>query len=97
MRQLDEAFHRPATKDRAEASLQRLAISLFGQGMNSEEADFVAEMLKGVSPAVAGRVRSLFETHSASLMIRTDHQWWSPPHSGHSQAVRSTAADGGMQ
>lgn len=69
MRQLDEAFHRPATKDRAEASLQRLAISLFGQGMNSEEADFVAEMLKGVSPAVAGRVCPLLETLAVALTI----------------------------
>ncbi|EKM53974.1 uncharacterized protein PHACADRAFT_196411 [Phanerochaete carnosa HHB-10118-sp] len=55
MRQFNEALQRPAYKDRAERSLSKLAITLFGQGMDSEQADFVAEMIRGVNPVVVGK------------------------------------------
>lgn len=56
IRQLDEELHRPSSKDKADKSLSNLATQLFGQGMDSEQADFIADMVKGVSPGVVGKV-----------------------------------------
>lgn len=56
IRQLGEALQRPSHKDKAERSLGRLATTLFGRDMDSEQADFVAEMIRGASPLVVGKV-----------------------------------------
>ena len=58
IRQLDEELQKPSSKDKAERSLSKLAVMLFGQGMDSEQADFVADMVRGVSPMVVGKVSS---------------------------------------
>lgn len=57
IKQLGEALTRDVARDKARQSLNRLTSSLFGQGMSSEEVDFVAEMVKGASKEVVGRVR----------------------------------------
>jgi mediator of RNA polymerase II transcription subunit 12, fungi type len=56
IRQLDEELQRPSLKDKADRNLCKLAVTLFGQGMDSESVDFVANMVKGVSPVVVGKV-----------------------------------------
>ena len=57
IRQLGEALQRPLQKDKAEKSLNRLAHTLFGRGMDSEQADFVAEMVRGADGVIIGKVR----------------------------------------
>lgn len=68
MRQFNEALQRPSYKDRADRSLNRLAVTLFGQGMDSEQADFVAEMIRGASPIIVGKV-SCAPTHDRVVRI----------------------------
>ena len=57
MKQLGEALRRDVTRDRANVYLDRLTSTVFGQGMNSEEADFMAEIMKSISPEVTTKVR----------------------------------------
>ena len=55
MRQLGEALRRDVTKERASMYLDKLTATVFGQGMNSEEGDFMAEM-----PAATADLKSGF-------------------------------------
>ncbi len=56
MKQLGEALRRDVTRDRANLYLDKLTLTVFGQGMNSEEADFMAEIMKSISPEVTNKV-----------------------------------------
>ena len=59
MKQLGEAIRRDSTRDRANVYLDKLTSTVFGQGMTSEEADFMAEMMKSVCPEVTDKVGSV--------------------------------------
>lgn len=56
IKQLSEALTRDGSRDRAQKYLNHLTSSLFSQGMNSEEVDFVAQMVKGASTDIIGKV-----------------------------------------
>ena len=67
LQQLDEALQHESTRERANHFLDRLTLAVFGQGMSSEEADFVAEMMQCVCPQVTTKVCSqLFNSTSGS-------------------------------
>ncbi|THH02580.1 hypothetical protein EW026_g328 [Hermanssonia centrifuga] len=76
MKQLGEALLRESSRDKASACLDNLTSNVFGQGMNSEEADFIAEMMKGVSTSVAGKLYgsgSTLDPLTFPLLIDTLH------------------------
>ena len=56
MKQLDTALAGEATRDRANAYLDKFTKTTFHQVMSSEEGDLLAEMLKGASVAIASKV-----------------------------------------
>lgn len=57
MRQFNETLQRASDKDRAERNLSKLAVKLFVESMDSEQADFFADMIRGVSPIIVSKVR----------------------------------------
>lgn len=56
LKQLDTSLAREATRAKTMAYLNRLTSVVLRQGISSEQGDFVAEMLKDVSVAIAGKV-----------------------------------------
>ena len=56
LKQLDTSLSREPTKAKAMTYLNRLTSVVLRQGITSEQGDFVAEMLKDVSVAIAGKV-----------------------------------------
>ena len=58
MKQLSEALCSDSARDRAHLYLDKLTSTVFGQGISSEEADFMAEIMKSVCPEITSKVYS---------------------------------------
>lgn len=56
MKQLGEALRRDTTRDRANEYLDKITSKVFGQVMDSEEADFMAEMMKDACAEITHKV-----------------------------------------
>ena len=60
LQQIGQRLHNPSTETQAKVELTKLAGRLMQNATSSQEADFVSEMVKGVSIDVAGAVRQAF-------------------------------------
>ncbi len=69
LKQLDTSLGREATRAKAMAYLNRLTSVVLRQGISSEQGDFVAEMLKDVSVAIAGKVNHRMSDTRTLLII----------------------------
>ena len=74
LRQLGRAMANDSTKQAASASLDKMTSVLFHHSIASEEACFIAEMVKEIDSAVAEKV-SLFTTLDESLVYRSSLQF----------------------
>jgi mediator of RNA polymerase II transcription subunit 12 len=82
LRQMGRRLSQELTHQAASASLDEMTLKIFHHSMTPEEAYSVAEMVKGVDSAVAGKVSIDLRCFHCMLSDRITlvHQQWSEMH-----------------